>query len=479
MLKKFLSVISISLLLFLLVACNSQENEEATETSATEVEPVTNVENVDSSTSTTESTTNEQVDEETVGIDGEMLIKNAPTFPTNFEGIIAYPVGPYSGNSYYAKLDGTNSLTDEQLVEVILSTLPAFTAEDLRDPNYLDQWFHALHSLIAEDYRDPQAILDAFSFEAFGKLMINGAPIEFKDQLNVLIILDASGSMENKLSGETMMQIAKNEINALIDRMPENVNIGLRIYSGKENGTGGSCTSTKLLNPIGSNKAEIKATLATVESGGWTPIAESLKQAAEDFAEFNSETNTNFIYLISDGMETCDGDPVQEVNNLSASNIEPIVNVIGFNVDAAGQQQLESIAQQGHGQYIHVSNKQAFTDSMKSIEKIVQAWEKRKYEIIDDALTARGKLDNELYDLSREWDHRLTDEYNALMLIMDALNFSEDYFEDKQVLNDVYSTLLDKISAKNDLYRSELENKHKELMNDVDAAYESIVNSFN
>ena len=134
--------------------------------------------------------------------------------------------------------------------------------------------------------------------------------------------------MENKLNGETMMQIAKNEINALIDRMPDNVNIGLRLYSGKENGAGGSCTSTKLLNPIGSNKAEIKASLATVESGGWTPMAESLKQAAKDFAEYNSETNTNFIYLISDGMETCDGDPVQEVKNLSASNIEPIVNVI-------------------------------------------------------------------------------------------------------------------------------------------------------
>lgn len=253
------------------------------------------------------------------------------------------------------------------------------------------------------------------------------------------------------------------------------MNIGLRIYSGKENGAGGSCTSTKLLNPIGSNKEEIKASLATVESGGWTPIAESLKQATADFAEFNSETNTNFIYLISDGMETCDGDPVQEVKNLGASNIEPIVNVIGFNVDAAGQQQLESIAKQGNGQYIHVSNKQAFTDSMKTIEKIVQAWEKRKHEIIDDALTARGKLADELNELSREWDHKLHDQYKALMLIMDELN-SDVYFEETK---DVYSTLLDKISAINNLYRSELENKHKELMNDVDAAYESIVNGVN
>ena len=44
----------------------------------------------------------------------------------------------------------------------------------------------------------------------------------------------------------------------------------------------------------------------------------------------------------------------------------------------------------------------------------MQSWEKRKYEIIDDGLTARGKLDNELSDLSKEWDHQLKDEYDAL-----------------------------------------------------------------
>ena len=477
MLKKFLSVISISLLLFLLVACNSQENEEATETSATEVEPVTNVENVDSSTSTTESTTNEQVDEETVGIDGEMLIKNAPTFPTNFEGIIAYPVGPYSGNSYYAKLDGTNSLTDEQLVEVILSTLPAFTAEDLRDPNYLDQWFHALHSLIAEDYRDPQAIMDEFSFEALGKLMINGAPIEFKDQLNVLIILDASGSMINTLNGETMMQIAQNELNALIDRLPEEVNIGLRVYGGQE--SNGSCASTTLIEPIASNnKDQVKAAINNVVAEGWTPIAESLKQAANDFANFSADTNTNLIYLISDGMETCEGDPVKEVQNLSASNITPIVNVIGFNVDAAGQHQLTSIAEQGNGQYVHVSNKQAFNDALKTIEQMTEAWTKRKHEIIDDALTLRGELENELRAFKKEWDNHIKDEYDAFMLIMDELN-STEYFDDLSVYGQAQGKLLDKISAKNNLYRTELDNKYDEIINNIDGTYESIVNSLN
>ncbi|MER2106908.1 MAG: hypothetical protein ABS949_08200 [Solibacillus sp.] len=113
---------------------------------------------------------------------------------------------------------------------------------------------------------------------------------------------------------------------------------------------------------------------------------------------------------------------------------------------------------------------------MKAIEQIVQAWEKRKHQLIDDALTARGKLDNELYALSREWNHNLKDEYDALMLIMDELNFSTNYFEDKQFFSDVHSELLSKISAQNNGYREVLEPKYKELITDLDATYEGIVN---
>lgn len=158
-------------------------------------------------------------------------------------------------------------------------------------------------------------------------------------------------------------------------------------------------------------------------------------------------------------METCEGNPESEVENLRNSNIKPIVNVIGFNVDMNGQKQLKQIADLGQGQYIHVSNKEAFADSMKSIQKIIDAWEIQKLDAIDDAITARGKLDNAIYQLSREWEHQLKDEYDVMMLMMDALNYSEGYFEDKQVFHDVHSQLLDKISNKNDLYREEFEKK--------------------
>ena len=448
------------LFIVFLAACNAETKEAP-------------VDQPDSQVNKPSEETNEPTEEEDAET-GENILEVAPSTPTNFDEIIAYPVGPLSGNSYYAQLDGRNTLTKEQLVEEILKIMPIFDEEDLKDPTYLDKWFNALYSLIAENYRDPQEILDEYSYEAFGQMMINGKPVQFQDQLNVLIILDASGSMENKMNGQSMMQIALDEINGLVDRLPEEVNIGLRVYGGKSTEAKLSCSDIELLEPIASsNKDKVKAALNGITAKGSTPIASSLQQAANDFANFPSTSNSNFIYLISDGMETCGGNPIEEAEKLVSSNISPIINVIGFNVDGKGQTQLESIANSGNGQYSHALNKQAFADSLKSIDKLIAAWEKRKLELIDDALDYRGEIGNELYDLQKEWNNNIKDEYDAFMLIMDELNSRSDLIDPK-VYGQAQRILLDKSDAKNDLYRKELDDKYKQLISDLDNLYESI-----
>ena len=450
------------LLIVFLAACNTDNS--------TEEIPVDNIDSEEHENTSTE--TNEPSDEEEPE-SVVTILEEAPSTPTNFDEIIAYPVGPLSGNSYNAQLDGRNTLTKEQLVEEILKLMPIFDEEDLKDPTYLDKWFNALYSLIAENYRDPQEILDAYSYEAFGQMMINGKPVQFQDQLNVLIILDASGSMENKINGQSMMQIALDEINGLVDRLPEEVNIGLRVYGGKSTDAKLSCSDIELLEPIASNnKEKVKAALNGITAKGSTPIASSLQQAANDFANFPSTSNSNFIYLISDGMETCGGNPIEEAEKLVSSNISPIINVIGFNVDGKGQTQLESIAKSGNGQYSHALNQQAFAESLKSIDKLIAAWEKRKLELIDDALDYRGKIGDALYALQKEWNNNIDDEYRAFMYIMDELNSSD--LIDPKVYGQAQRILLDKSDKKNDLYRKELDDKYKQLINDLDNLYESI-----
>lgn len=417
---------------------------------------------------------------ETTGIQSDTLLSEALPLPTNFEEIIAYPVGPLSGNGYYAQLDQKNELTNEQLVNEIMEILPPFTKEQIEEKDFLEQWFNALYYLIAEDYKDPQFIYDEIILESFGKQMVNGKPVEFKDQLNVLLILDASGSMETMLNGEKMIDIAKREMNQLIDELPEQVNIGLRIYGGSEDKDVGKCAATKLHHSVSSNnKEEMKATINGITPSGWTPIAESLKQAADDFSEYPSETNTNIIYLITDGVETCDGNPEGEIQALQQSAVQPMINIIGFNIDVKGQEELKKLTESSGGQYIHAANKQGFIDSMNSIQRLLQAWEKQKLGVIDDAITAKGKLDTAIYELSKEWEEQLTDEYKVMMLMMDEFNFAENYFEDKQVFHDVHNQLLDMISDKNTLYRQIFEEKSEEIKENIDKAFENVLGQLN
>lgn len=59
---------------------------------------------------------------------------------------------------------------------------------------------------------------------------------------------------------------------------------------------------------------------------------------------------------MSDGVETCDGDPVTAAQKLQSQNIKAKVNIIGFDVDNEGQEQLKQVANSGGGEYITVDN---------------------------------------------------------------------------------------------------------------------------
>lgn len=72
------------------------------------------------------------------------------------------------------------------------------------------------------------------------------------------------------------------------------------------------------------------------------------------------------VYLITDGEETCGGDPAAEIEKLRASNVDTIVNIIGFNFDVKGNEEMKQATVAGGGEYI----------SANSADEFEQAWEK-------------------------------------------------------------------------------------------------------
>lgn len=174
--------------------------------------------------------------------------------------------------------------------------------------------------------------------------------------------------MAGKIGDKTKMQLAKEAIKEFAESLPEEANISLRVYGHKGSNADGdrqlSCSSSDLVYPLQSYEPKrLDQALALFEPTGWTSIAHSLKLAQQDLAAFSADKNTNVIYLVSDGIETCGGDPVAVAKELSQSQIMPLLNVIGFDVNAEGQKQLKAIAQASEGLYANVTNREQFKES--------------------------------------------------------------------------------------------------------------------
>ncbi len=174
--------------------------------------------------------------------------------------------------------------------------------------------------------------------------------------VNVELVFDSSGSMAQEITpGVTRIDAAKNVLNDVIDAIPERegVNVGFRVYghegSNQEEDRAESCLSTDLVVPIdGINKDELRAAVETYEPVGWTPITLALQEAAEDFSP-PGESEVNAIVLVTDGLETCDGDPCAAASALAEGDVAVTTYVIGFGLTQEEQATLQCIADAGGG----------------------------------------------------------------------------------------------------------------------------------
>lgn len=199
---------------------------------------------------------------------------------------------------------------------------------------------------------------------------------ELKEQIHIQLILDSSGSMAGEIDGQQKLDIAKQAILGFIDTIPDNAKVSLRVYghvgSNAAQDRALSCANTELLYPFAEiDRDQFTAAINAFEPTGWTPIASALQAAQNDFASFDPATSSNFIYLVSDGIETCDGDPVAAARALHESNVQAIVNIVGFDVDQAAAEQLRAAAAAGGGDYHDARN----AEELSRVFREVHDWD--------------------------------------------------------------------------------------------------------
>jgi hypothetical protein len=173
---------------------------------------------------------------------------------------------------------------------------------------------------------------------------------------SVELILDASGSMAGKLaSGRVKIDAARSAVERFLGAAPASTRLSFRLYGHQSPRERHNCQDTELARPFGdatAARADIVARAKGVTPQGYTPITWVLRQAAKDFTA--AETGQRFIVLVSDGKETCDGDPCATAKALALAKI--VVHVIGFDVDETSRMQLKCIASVTGGTYFDAAD---------------------------------------------------------------------------------------------------------------------------
>ncbi len=194
-----------------------------------------------------------------------------------------------------------------------------------------------------------------------------------RGETNMLFILDGSNSMWGQIEGVPKITTAQDVLATLLDDLPKDTKVGLMVYGHLDKS---SCTDIELLSPIGGDSAEtLAAKVKGVKPKGKTPIAGALAASAAAFAQTIGQNNN--VVLISDGLETCDGDPCAAAAALNTANIQARVHVIGFDVGAEERRQLECIPAAGKGRYFSAGNAGELKAAVAEVKKVAAVVEQK------------------------------------------------------------------------------------------------------
>lgn len=183
-----------------------------------------------------------------------------------------------------------------------------------------------------------------------------------------LFILDSSGSMWGRLPDKKSKIIAARSVmGGLVQRLPDAISAGLIAYGHRKKG---DCSDIEVVQPpVPGGGAKIAQRLDRLIPRGRTPISDALKLAGETIAGVE-ETTT--IVLVSDGIETCTGDPCAVAEALAKSSANLKIHVVGYAVDQKARAQLQCIADKGGGGYFTADDTSQLEMALSRVTKSIE-----------------------------------------------------------------------------------------------------------
>lgn len=174
----------------------------------------------------------------------------------------------------------------------------------------------------------------------------------------VALILDASGSMLQRMQGERRIEVARRGlVEAVTRHIAPGTPVALRVFGHRQ----ANACRTDLEIPLAPlDPAAARRVIERVEARNLarTPIADSLAKVESDLAK---AAGPRTIVLVTDGEETCGGDPEAVIRKLQEKGIDFRLNIIGFALaDDTLEARFAEWAELGGGQYFRAADADGF-----------------------------------------------------------------------------------------------------------------------
>jgi hypothetical protein len=145
----------------------------------------------------------------------------------------------------------------------------------------------------------------------------------------VELVLDTSGSMRAELGDSTRIAVAKRSLRQLVESsLPEGLPVALRTFKAGRR----SCDTTLAveLGPLDRAAMAERIRRLKIDKGTRTPLAAAIAAVADDIGDV---PGPRIVVVVTDGAETCKGDPEAAVRSLVDAGFDTTVNIVGFALD--------------------------------------------------------------------------------------------------------------------------------------------------
>lgn len=215
---------------------------------------------------------------------------------------------------------------------------------------------------VSQNFRRMMAVLCLFFSLVVSPRHGNSEDSFASCQTDAMIVFDASGSMgatDYSLKVPRIDRVKQSMARVLPEVAPVR-RLGLIVYG---EGAYNDCTSIKLhLRPMRNAAGPILDIIERIDPRGRTPLTESVRLAAETL---DYTTRDAVVVLLTDGEETCGGDPCKTAAGLEAAGRNLTVHVVGYRSEEGSYFKARCMAEETGGKYYSVSTEDELIDALR------------------------------------------------------------------------------------------------------------------